>query len=114
MSQEEFLKRASKTVKKRAEIKEIDIEDTFCDFAKKLNCLPLKLVLLRKSGFPDRTVLCPGGRILFIEFKRKGKGLKKNQPKWRERLIKLGFEYYVCDTIGQAERILEKFIKKSF
>lgn len=111
MSNIEFLKRASKTVSKREELKEIDIEEEYCKHAKKRRCLALKLIILNKRGFPDRTTLCPGGRILFIEFKKNSsKKMSPIQIVVRRTIESFGFEYHLCDTIGQAEGILDRFL----
>jgi hypothetical protein len=106
-----FLESALKRTSKSKEIKEIDIESSFCKFAKSKKCVPLKLIILNKRGFPDRTVLCPKGRIFFIEFKRKNKSQSAIQKTLQRTLTGLGFEYYVCDEIGQAESILEEFLE---
>ena len=83
----------------------------FCKHASGLGCKALKLILLNLRGFPDRTVLCPDGRVFFIEFKRAG-GRQSPAQKAAERMLRgFGFEYYVCDKIGQAERILDAFIR---
>lgn len=112
MSVNDFISNASKTLNKKSEIKEIDIEEEYCKYAAKRKCKSLKLVLLFKKGFPDRTTLCPGARILFIEFKRKNKKSSPIQIKCRQLLESFGFEYHVCDRIGQAEEILDKFLAK--
>lgn len=109
----EFVKKASKTIKKQAETKEVNIEDEYCKHAKRRRCLALKLVFLNKKGFPDRTTLCPKGRILFIEFKRKDISLSGLQNKIRKMLVSFGFEYYVCDKLGQAEKILDDFLGRT-
>lgn len=112
MSTDEFLARASKTRKNRKQLDEKkDIEAPFCKYAKTKGCHPLKLILLRKKGFPDRTVLCPGGRLLFIEFKRPGETLMGPQIIVRRLLESLGFEYHVCDRPGMAEKLLDKFLE---
>lgn len=111
MSIEDFIGKATKRKKKDAEVKEVDIEDRFCRFAKRNKCNALKLVMLRKKGFPDRTVLCPKGRIFFIEFKKKGESQSAPQKAVQKILEGLGFEYYVCDKIGQAEAVLEEFLQ---
>ena len=108
MSNLEFLSRANKRISKSKEISETDIESTFVKFAKKSHAL--KLIFLNKSGFPDRTVLCPGARVFFVEFKRKGKKQSPVQKIVMELLRSVGFEYHVCDEIGQAENILKKFL----
>ncbi len=110
MSTNEFLSRAIKRKAKRVEVKEIDIEKAFCKYADKLGCKALKLIFLNKKGFPDRTIICHGGRIFFIEFKRKGKKPSPAQIVVRKILESFGFEYYICDTEGQAEYYLDKFL----
>ena len=110
MSIEEFITNAKARILKDSEIAEDDIESKFCKYAKRRRCKALKLVLLRGVGFPDRTVLCPEGKIVFIEFKRKGKTLNASQIKIRKMLTTLGFEYFTCDEIGQAEAHLSEFL----
>lgn len=114
MSTQEFLSRALKTIAKKSEIKESDIEDDFVKFAKRNGCRAFKLIFLNRKGFPDRTVVCPGGRVFFIEFKRKGKKQSRIQKKVELVLISLGFEYHVCDQKGQAEKILIEFLDNDF
>ena len=110
MGVNDFIKRATKTEDKNLEIPEANIENAFVKYAKKKGCNPVKLVFLAGRGWPDRTVLCPGGRIFFIEFKRKGKTLEPKQILVRKMLEGLGFEYHMCDEIGQAEQILDLFL----
>ena len=111
MSTSDFISRATKTQAKKTQIREKeDIEAPFCKYAKAKGCNPLKLIILRKKGFPDRTILCPGGRVFFIEFKRPGKPSSPPQILVRKMLERLSFEYYVCDQPGQAEIILDNFL----
>lgn len=54
--------------------------------------LCLKWVCPGWSGVPDRIVLLPGARIVFVETKRsKGGKLSPLQKKWAEWLKALGF-----------------------
>lgn len=54
-----------------------------------------KLVNVSFYGFPDRTLLLPGGLIIFVETKRpKGGRYSARQNKWRDWLHALGFQYY--------------------
>lgn len=110
MSLDEFLQNAEKHLKRTSKISEDDIEKAFCKYAKRLGCTPYKLIILRAKGFPDRTVLCPGGRILFIEFKKPKEKIKPTQSGVRTVLVDLGFKYHLCDGIGQAEAILDDFL----
>ena len=114
MSQiDSFIANAEKTEKKNKEIAEIDIENAFCRYATSRGCLALKLVELNKRGFPDRTILCKGGGIFFIEFKKRKGKLSAIQKVVRRNLESFGFEYYICDKIGQAEKILDREIEKT-
>lgn len=53
----------------------------------------LKWVCPGWSGVPDRIILMPRGRIIFVETKRpKGGKLSAMQKKWHEWLKALGFK----------------------
>jgi hypothetical protein len=69
-------------------------------------CLILKEF---ERHYPDRLILLPGGRAVFIEFKRKNKNLRLGQNFVKTRLIKLGFEVYVIDDESQFADLLAKF-----
>lgn len=69
----------------------------------------LKLVLLGLMGFPDRTLLLPGGRVLFVEFKRAVVGrASRQQNYWRDILVRLGFVVEFVDSDAEFDRILER------
>lgn len=56
----------------------------------------LKWVCPGWAGVPDRIVLLPGGRIVFVETKRPvGGELSARQKWWRRELTRLGFKYCV-------------------
>lgn len=47
------------------------------------------------SGVPDRILLLPGGRIIFVELKRpKGGEIAKLQQWWAYKLGSLGFKHF--------------------
>lgn len=57
---------------------------------------------------PDRIVVMPKGRVIFIEVKAPGKGrLTKLQARERDKLVSLGAEYHLLNDPEQVERILE-------
>lgn len=98
---------------KSNDVLEVSIEDQFVKYAKRFKCVALKLVFFGKRGFPDRSVLAPGGIIFFIEFKKSSdKRLSATQYPVRVMLEKFGFKYYVCNKKGQAESILDKHLNK--
>jgi hypothetical protein len=48
------------------------------------------------AGVPDRIVLLPGARVIFVETKRpKGGVLSGRQTWWRAKLQEFGFVHYV-------------------
>lgn len=61
------------------------------------------------NGVPDRLIVLPGGRVVFIEVKTPGRGrLSAVQKHELLRLHELGAEVYVLDSPELIERILEK------
>ncbi len=58
-----------------------------------------KLVLLRRRGFPDRSIFLPGIPAFFVEFKRPKKGrVSAQQTEVKRRLTELGQTVYVVDN----------------
>ena len=56
---------------------------------------------------PDRLVVMPGGRVIFIEVKAPGKGrLTRLQQRERDRLESLEAEYYLLNSPDQIEEII--------
>lgn len=68
----------------------------------------LKFVSPGVSGVPDRIVLLPGGKIIFVELKAPGKKLRPIQELRKKELERLGFKVKVIDSI---DKVLE-FIKE--
>ena len=69
-----------------------------------------KLIAVSITGFPDRTILLPGGRIYFAEIKTTGKDLQPNQKIMRKLLIGLGFQYFVIDSEESLENCLKEIL----
>jgi len=105
-----FLEDANRHFKKKTQIYESEIESKFVAYATKKGCKAMKLVMLHGRGFPDRTIFCPGGKMFFVEFKRKSKKMSKTQILIHRQLAQLGFDYYLCDEIGQAEKYLDEVL----
>ena len=77
-------------------ILETEIEQKLVALTKRYGGRCLKWVCPGWSGVPDRLLLLPGGRIMFVELKRpKGGVLAKRQEWWRNEIRRLGFEAYV-------------------
>lgn len=67
-----------------------------------------KLKILGENGYPDRIVWLPGGKPLFIEYKRPGEAPRPKQEEVHNNLRKLG--YYV-EVIEDAIEALEVTIR---
>lgn len=57
-----------------------------------------KFVSPGRRSVPDRIVLLPGGRIVFVECKAPGKTPRADQLREHERLRALGFSVVVLDS----------------
>jgi hypothetical protein len=58
------------------------------------------------SGFPDRLVLLPGGKIIFVETKAQGKHPSALQRRVHDRLRGLGFRVEVIDSAEGVKALL--------
>jgi len=72
----------------------------------------LKLRVDGRDGFPDRTILCAGGTVGFVEFKRPGKQLRPQQQLWKRLLETLGFPYAIAFSFEDAVVFLDDLIRR--
>ncbi|HUR65447.1 MAG TPA: VRR-NUC domain-containing protein [Chitinophagaceae bacterium] len=84
------------------------IEKKLREGVKKLGGIAVKFFVLAFTGFPDRIVLMPGGRIWFVETKTTGKTLSPRQKIVLPYLEKLGFKVRVIDR----QELLDQFFKE--
>jgi len=85
---------------------EKSIEDTYYEWLDKHKLgIGLKLYLAALMGWPDRTVFLRGGKILFIEFKDGDNVLSPQQIYWRNILINLGFHWFECRSLSDAQNV---------
>lgn len=78
------------------------IEAKFVKLAQARGCQCLKLNVIGRRSWPDRLVLVPGGKVLFIEFKRPGGLLTPGQELLHADLYAMGHEVHVCYTVEDA------------
>lgn len=69
----------------------------------------LKFVSPGVAGVPDRIVLMPEGRIIFVELKAPGKKLRAMQEYRAKELRELGFRVECIDSIEQIKELVNKF-----
>ena len=89
-------------------MKEKDIEQKLTAKVKALGGMAIKFTSPGMDGMPDRLVLLPGGRIVFVELKAPGEKMRPLQL-WRaKQLLALGFKAYCVDSIDQIGGILDE------
>lgn len=91
-----------KKLLKRMRPREATVEASFVRALKRHGLTTLKLNLQGNRGWPDRLVLLPGGRCVFIELKRPGGKARALQLHVHAKLRALGFEVAVCDNAVAA------------
>ena len=79
--------------------------------------LALKLKIDGQRGFPDRTILMPGGIVLFVEVKKpKGGVVSQQQKDWVRKLQGRGFFVIVATSLEQvvaAHDLIRMTIRKT-
>ena len=86
--------------------RERDIEKYMTGRIERLGGVAFKFVSPGNDGVPDRLVLLPGGRILFIELKTKGGRVKPIQAWQQERLRRRGAEVHTVWSKAQVDELL--------
>lgn len=89
-------------------MKESSIERRFVAGVKRAGGLALKFVSPGHSGVPDRLVLLPGGRIVFVELKTETGTLSPLQIETHNQLRKLGCEVRTLYGKSYVEGFLEE------
>ena len=75
---------------------------------RQLGGLCLKLQGNMYAGMPDRLILLPGGKAIFVELKSEGIKPRKLQLIRHEELRALGFEVFVIDTHEKLTQFLNE------
>lgn len=57
-------------------------------------------------GVPDRLVILPGGKTVYVEMKAPGKPLEPLQEKWAKTLRELGHTVYKLDCNADIDRFI--------
>lgn len=88
---------------------EADVEDEVVNWVVSEGGRAPKLVIYNEQGFPDRTLLLPGGKIVFPELKRpKGGRRRSRQELWVKWLNELGFQADFCTSIERVKELARK------
>lgn len=88
---------------------ERQVEQYLVKRVKSLGGISLKLTSL--IGIPDRLVMLPEGRVIFVELKRPGEKPRKIQESRMKQLKKLGFRTYVIDSYQQVDKLISEVMR---
>lgn len=89
---------------------EKEIEQSLVRLVRNHGGMCLKWVCPGWAGVPDRIILMPGGRVIFVELKRpKGGVLSSRQVWWAKKLRVLGFVHCVIWTFDEL-RLFEEVV----
>lgn len=90
---------------------EVHVERHFVKRAEALGCLQRKLEPGGQSHWPDRLLIMPGGRVVFVELKRpKGGRLRAGQAEMLSRLVQLGAETATLWSIEDVDQFFERSV----
>lgn len=81
---------------------ERDVEKALCDRVKELGGLCEKFTSPNRKNVPDRVVILPAGKIIFVELKAPNKKPTKAQERDHNRRRKLGCDVRVINTMEAA------------
>lgn len=84
------------------------IEKKLREGIKKLKGIAYKFVSPGNSGVPDRIVLLPGGKIIFVELKRLGERPKKHQLAQIRRIRALGFDVRILSGLDDVKEFIHE------
>ena len=82
-------------------MREYVVENEFVKAVRAVGGLAYKLTSQTANGLPDRLVLFPPAKTVFVELKAPGKILRPLQRKRRYQLMKLGFPVLCIDRFSQ-------------
>ena len=88
-------------------MREYVVENEFVKAVRKAGGVAYKLTSQTANGLPDRLVLFPVAKAVFVELKAPGKMMRPLQRKRRYQLMKLGFPVLCIDRMPQ----IRPFIK---
>lgn len=88
-------------------MKESDYERMLVQGVKHLGGRAYKWVSPGNNGVPDRIVILPGGRVVFVEMKTEKGRLSEQQKVQIKRLSELGCEVHTLYGAGDVDTFLE-------
>lgn len=91
-------------------MKESAIEASLRQKVKSKDGLYYKFTSVGNAGVPDRIVIMPGGRVIFIELKDRGGMIGRLQQYQMDRIRERGCEVYVLRGIEDVNKFATEVI----
>lgn len=83
------------------------LEAKLCVEAKKRGLLAIKLTSPNLAGVPDRLILCPDGKCVFVELKAEGKTMRPLQVHIARKIQALGHTVLTIDTDAKLSALMD-------
>ncbi len=99
-------KRQIEALTRHSEVSEKEIEKYLAKRAAALGLPCLKYANANAAGYPDRLVLLPDGRVVWVELKSKGRKPTKQQLVRHQELRQAGHTVYVCDSREAVDNVI--------
>lgn len=93
-------------------ILEKKIEEKVCTYAKDKGFLVYKFTSPQRRSVPDRLLIHPFGKVIFIEFKRDGAKPTPSQALEHTRLRCHNIEVYIIDDIDQGKSLIDELCRR--
>lgn len=101
------MRRDIKNVVEHAEVSEKAIEAYLIKRVTITGCLCLKYTNPNMVGYPDRLVVVPGGRVVWVEVKSRGKHPSPIQVFRFGELRELGHEVYTVSSREEVDEVIK-------
>ena len=86
------------------------IEAKVCEHARQRGLLVYKFTSPARAAVPDRLFVLPGGRVFFVEFKRKGERPTAPQTREHARLQAHGVSVFVIDNVADGQALIDVMV----
>lgn len=90
-------------------MRERDIERYLDAQVRRVGGTTRKVRFIGRRGAPDRVVMLPGGRLVWVELKRPGEKPEAHQLREHARLAALGQVVAVIDSYAGVENFINAF-----
>lgn len=86
---------------------EKQIEAKVCEYARSKGWLAYKFTSPARAAVPDRLLISPMGKCVFIEFKREGQKPTPAQSREHDRLREQKVSVFVVDNVDDGKTIVD-------